>query len=155
MSSKKTIQQLLPISVREGMKSTKDAIFEQKNTRSMHSWSNHFWNPNANVSVKVQYEETSIWNLKRSIKSFFPRTEGFIPINTMNWTRSCNQFPSFLSEQFWAPGQRQVCFSKNSISFLVTAGQRHTSGTRRATNEQVHWKAPINSSEAQFLQYTK
>ena len=150
-----TIAQLMQISVRKDMKSTKDAIFEQKTTKSIHSWSNHFWNPYANVSVKVQYEKTSMWNLKHSIKFFIPRTEVFIPINTRKWKRSCNQFPSFLSEPIWAPGQRHVCFSKNPSFFLVTAGQKHISGTRRATNEQVHWKAPITSFEAQILQYTK
>ena len=31
-----------------------------KTQKSIHSWSNHFWNPIAYVSVKVQYEETSI-----------------------------------------------------------------------------------------------
>ena len=31
-----------------------------KTQKSIHSWSNHFWNPIANVSVKVQYEKTSI-----------------------------------------------------------------------------------------------
>ena len=156
MSSKRiTIAQLMQISVRKDMKSTKDAIFEQKTTKSIHSWSNHFWNPYANVSVKVQYEKTSIWNLKHSIKFFNPRTEAFITINTMKWKISCNKFPSFLPEPIWAPGQRYVCFSKNPSFFLVTAGQKHKSGTSRATNKQVHWKAPVTSFEAQLLQYTK
>ena len=31
--------------------------FLQKNPKSFHSWSNHFWNPIANVPVKVQYRK--------------------------------------------------------------------------------------------------
>ena len=36
------------------LRSTKEAIFQQKNPKSIHSWPNHFWNPIANVSVKKQ-----------------------------------------------------------------------------------------------------
>ena len=55
-----TIEQFLQISVHTDMKSTKEAIFQRKTPKSIHSWSNQFWNPIANVSVKVQYEKTSI-----------------------------------------------------------------------------------------------
>ena len=41
-------------------RSTEEAIFQQKTPKSILSWPNHFWNPTANVSVKVQYEKTSI-----------------------------------------------------------------------------------------------
>ena len=44
---------------------------------------------------------------------------------------------------------------KKFKDFLVFAGQKHNSGARRATNEQVHWKAPLTSFKAQLLQYTK
>ena len=55
-----TIKHFLQISLRTDMNSTKEAIFQQKTPKSIHSWSNHFWNPIANVSVKKQYEKTSI-----------------------------------------------------------------------------------------------
>ena len=55
-----TIEHILQISVHTDMKSTKESIFKQKTPKSIHSWSNHFWNPIANVSVKVQFEKTSI-----------------------------------------------------------------------------------------------
>ena len=55
-----TNKQFLPISVHTDSKSNKEAIFQQKIPKSTHSWSNHFWNPIANVSVKVQYEKASI-----------------------------------------------------------------------------------------------
>ena len=54
------IEQFLQISVHTDMKSTKEAIFQQKNPESIHSWLNHFWNPIPNASVKMQYEKTSI-----------------------------------------------------------------------------------------------
>ena len=67
MSSKRiTIEQFLRISVHTDMKTTKEAIFQQKTPKSIHSWSNHFWNPITNDSVKVQYEKTSIQNMKHS-----------------------------------------------------------------------------------------
>ena len=49
-----TIEQFLQISVHTDMKSTKEASSQQRTPKSIHSWSNLFWNPNANVSVKVQ-----------------------------------------------------------------------------------------------------
>ena len=61
MSSEKTsIEKVLQISVHTDVKSTKEALSQQKTPKSIHSWSNNFWNPSANVSVKVQYEKTSI-----------------------------------------------------------------------------------------------
>ena len=47
-------------SVHTDMKSTKEAIFQQKTPKSIQSWSNNFWNPIANVYVKVQYEKASL-----------------------------------------------------------------------------------------------
>ena len=55
---KKTIEQILQISVHTDMKSTEEAIFQQKTPKSIHLWSNQFWNPIKNVSVKQQYEYT-------------------------------------------------------------------------------------------------
>ena len=58
----------MQISLHTDMKSTKEAIFQQQTPKSIHSWSNLFWNPIANVSVKVEYEKTTIQNLKHSWK---------------------------------------------------------------------------------------
>ena len=60
-----TIEQIVQTSVHVDMKSTKEAIFQQKTPKSIHSWSNHFLNAIANVSVKVHLtvkvlEKTSI-----------------------------------------------------------------------------------------------
>ena len=59
-SKKKKVEQSLQIPVHTEMKSTKEAIFGQKTPKSIPSWPNHFWNPIANVSIKMQYEKTSI-----------------------------------------------------------------------------------------------
>ena len=53
-------EQFLQILVHTDMKSTKKVIFQQKTPKSIHSWSNRFWNPIANVSVKVQLEKNPI-----------------------------------------------------------------------------------------------
>ena len=50
----------MQISVYTDKKSTKEGISQQKTPKSTHSWLNNFWNPIANVSVKVQYEKTSV-----------------------------------------------------------------------------------------------
>ena len=55
-----TIEQFLQISVHTDMKSTTEAISERKTQKPIHWRPNHFWNPIANVSIKVQYEKTSI-----------------------------------------------------------------------------------------------
>ena len=55
----KTTEQFVQISVHTDMKSTREGISQQKTPKSAHSWSNHFWNPIATVSVKVQYEKAS------------------------------------------------------------------------------------------------
>ena len=44
---------------------------------------------------------------------------------------------------------------KVESSFLDFAGQKQVSGTRSATNEQVHEQSPLTSFKAQFLQYMK
>ena len=54
-----TFEKFFQTSVHTDMKSTQEAIFQQKNPKSIHSWSNHFWNSIPNVSVNVQYEKTS------------------------------------------------------------------------------------------------
>ena len=57
---RKTTEQFVQISVYTDKKSTKESISQQKTPKSNHSWSDHFRNPIANVSVEVQYEKTSV-----------------------------------------------------------------------------------------------
>ena len=72
------------------------------------------------------------------LKKLIPITEATIAINTMKQKRSCNQFPSFMSEPYLSTRSKTCLHLKNSRFFLVLAGQKHISGTRRATNSQVH-----------------
>ena len=50
----------------------------------------YFWNPIANVTVKVHYEKTLIENLKHSWKKFLSTNEG-------NYTRQYNE----VKEELW------------------------------------------------------
>ena len=38
-------------------------LLQQKHSTSIHSWSNQFWNPIANFSVKMEHNRTSFSNL--------------------------------------------------------------------------------------------
>ena len=93
--------------------------------------------PFANVSVTPQYEKTSSWNLKHREK-LIPITEATLAINTMKLKRSCSQFPSLKSEQYLSTRSKTCMHLKNFKFFLVFAGQKQFSGTRRATSEQMH-----------------
>ena len=57
--------------------------------------------------------------------------------NTAEMKGNCIQFPSFMSEQIWAPGSKDVCISKKSRSFLVFAGQKHISLLGTATIDKI------------------
>ena len=137
-SSKRiTIELFFQISVHTDMRSTKKK-FSNKNPKINHSWSKYFWNPIANVSVKLQYEKTSIQNLKHNVKFFIPITEAFIPINTMKWKRSCNQLSSFLSEPNLSTRSKTSLHLKKSKFLSNHRSHKHNSGTRRATNKQMN-----------------
>ena len=107
----------MPLSVHTDIKTTKEAIFEQKTPKSIHSCSNHFWNPVANVSVKAQYEKTSIQNLKHSTKNFILITEAFLPTKTVKWRGSCNQFPSSMSEPNLST-RSKICMHLKKFKFF-------------------------------------
>ena len=77
---RKTTEQFVQISVHTDMKSTKEGISQQKTPKSTHSWSNHFWNPIANVYVKVQYEKTSVQNLRHSWEKTLSNIGGYYTI---------------------------------------------------------------------------
>ena len=72
----------MQISVHTDMKSTKEAIFQQKTQKSILSWSNHFWNPIARLRQSAIGEN---FNLKheKQLNKLGPITEATIPINTM------------------------------------------------------------------------
>ena len=54
-----TFEHFLQISIPAELKTKKRSIFQRNTANSYRSWSNQFWNPLANVPVKVQYEKTS------------------------------------------------------------------------------------------------
>ena len=64
------------------MKSTKKAIFQQRTLMSIQLWSSQFWNPIANVSVTLQYENTPTQKPDREIKKIIPINEATILIDT-------------------------------------------------------------------------
>ena len=55
-----TNEQFVQNSVHTDMKSTKEAIFQKRPQNQSIRGVKTLWNPIANVSVKIQYEETSI-----------------------------------------------------------------------------------------------
>ena len=56
----------MQISVHTDMKSTKEANFDQKTPKSIPFVAKSLLEPIADVSIKMQYEKTSIYNLKHS-----------------------------------------------------------------------------------------
>ena len=85
----------------------------------------------------MKYEKISIWNLKLSIKNFIPTTEESIPINTMKWCRSCNHFPSFMSEPILST-RSKTCMHLKKFKFLSShpspeTNFRHAQGRQRTT----------------------
>ena len=77
---RKTTEQFVQISVHTDMKSTKEGISQQNTAKSTHSWSNQFWNPLANFSVKVQYEKSSVQNLRHSWEKTHSNNWGYYTI---------------------------------------------------------------------------
>ena len=112
------------------------AFFERKTPKSIHSLSNNFWNPIANVSVKEQYK-TSIYIMKHSWKKFIPITEATIPIKTMKWKKSCNQIPSFMSKACLSTTSKTCMHHKKFKVFSSLRRPethfRHTHGHQRAS----------------------
>ena len=142
--------------------------------QSIHIWSQRkkpFSNKNCqNQSIRGQNTfgiQIQTFPSKCSTRKFQSKTWNTAEINSFQWRRQLYQsipsskkqvvtsFSHFCLSHIWAPGQWHVCISKSSRFFLVFAGQKHISGTGRATNEQVHWQAPLTSFKAQLSQYTK
>ena len=99
---------------------------------------------------KLQYKT---WNTANK-NSFQQRRQLYPPIRRTK-REAVTSFLHLCLNHILAPGQWHVCISKSARLFLVFAGQKHISGTRRATDEQVHWQAPLATLKAQLLQYTK
>ena len=76
---------------------------------------------------------------------------------SIQWSKreAVNRFLNLCLNHIWAPGQSHVRISKISRFLLVFAGQKHISGTRRSTNEQVHYQAPLRSFTEPLLHDTK
>ena len=77
------------------MRSSTEAIFQQKTLKSIHSWSNHI-----GISQSTIREHFKLKPESQLRNKLIPITEATIPINTVNKKRSYNQFPSFMSEPY-------------------------------------------------------
>ena len=102
--------------------------------KTTQSWSNHYWNPITNVSVKVQYEKiTKTWNIAEKTHSN----------NGRNYTHqyrevkgSCNQFPSFMSEPYLST-KSKTCVHLKKLKILSSLRRpethmRHAQGHHQA-----------------------
>ena len=113
----------------------KKAIFQWKTPKSVHSWSNNFWNPIANVSVKVQYGklQPKTWNRDENTHSnkrcnFFHQHRGNDrKLYSYSFIYVLTTFEHQVSE---------ISASRKSF-FLVFAGQKHTSLLGRATIDRL------------------
>ena len=86
-------------------------------------------------------------------KKLNPKSQLTTPISTMKWKRSWSQFPSFMSEQFLSTRSKTYMHLKNFKFYLIFAVRKQTSGTTRATNEQVHQQGSLTWTK--LSQYTK
>ena len=90
----------MQISVHEVMKSTKRGIIRQKLQEE---------SSRGQINFGIQFQtflskcntrnvQSDIWTT--ADKNFIPKTEATITLNTTSWKRSCNQFPSLMSEPY-------------------------------------------------------
>ena len=133
-----TIEQFLHSSVHTDMKSTKESNSQQKTPKSIHSWSNLFWNPIGNISVKGNTRKLQSKTLNTAEKNSYHQGKQLYP--SIQWSKreSITSFLLLCLNNIWAPGHWDVCVSKCPTFFPVFAGQNQISGTLRATNEHVY-----------------
>ena len=93
-------------------------LLQQKHSSSIHSWSNQFWNPNANFSVKMEYERTSNSNLTHRWKNDFAFSDATVPTKTMN-KKLIVYNVLHLCLNVWEPGVSFVCISRSSGVFRL------------------------------------
>ena len=135
MSSKNTIEQFLQILVHVDMKTTKRSIFWQKTPKSIHPCSNQFWNPVANVSLKVQPEQTWTGNLTQRWKRLVPSNDATIFTRTRKQKRRVSKLPYLSPNNVWAWGWKLVWNLEKTHFFCLCRQElhfQHQQGTQRA-----------------------
>ena len=92
-------------------------------------------------STCIRFRQSAIrekFNLKHEtqLKKLIPITEATIPTNTMKQKRSCNQFPSFMSEPYLSTTSKTCMHLKNFKVFSSLRRPeihfRHAQGHQRA-----------------------
>ena len=115
---------------------------QTKTPKWIHPLSNQLCNRIANVSVKILYEESSTQNLVQIWKNSIQKLMKLY--SPRHWTKKELYTFSFIYVRttIWAPGPRLAWIPKTSI-FVSSSQIRNTSGTSRATNEQLEFLAPL------------
>ena len=119
------------------MTTTNRGLLLQKHSNSIQSWSNQFWNPIANFSVKMEYERTSTSALTHRWKNEFAFSDATILTKTMNKKRSVHNVLHFCLN-VWEPGASFVCISRSSGVFRPPQA--------RNTNPLLAWPPLSRSS---------
>ena len=103
-----------------------------KSRKTISSWSNRIWNPIANVSVKVQYENISNLKPNLQINKSNPNSRAPIFTNSMKEKRSVSKFFRLCLKKVLAPASRLVRIWKFS-SFSKSQQAKITFPTPRGT----------------------
>ena len=142
-------KQFLKTLVHADKTTTKRGLLQQKHPNWIHSWSNQFWNPIANFSVKVEYERTSTSNVTHRWKNIWPISDATMITKTMNKKKRI-QSPSLMSEQRLRTRCKICMHLQNFRCFPDSTGQKHESVTRMATNERVQYLTLITTFKKQL-----
>ena len=111
-----------------------------KNANIIHAVSNQFWNPIANISVKVQYEKSSTKNRTHRWNNFSANNDATIFTKAMK--KKGYPISYIHSEQHLGTRSKTCMLLEKFKFFLNFAVQNHISGTSRATNEHVQFLIP-------------
>ena len=127
---------------------------QKRTPNSIHLWSKQILKPIAKISAKSNRKkfQSKTWNTVRK-KSFQQRRQLYLSIQ---WSdrKAASSFNSLCLNNIGAPGQRQVCISKNSIF----SGLRSPELQLRHMHGHQHWNAltiSINVSKWKTLVCTK
>ena len=144
-----TNEQFLQILVPADMTTTNRGGLQQKHSNSIHSWSNQFWNPNANFSVKMDYERTSNSNLTHRWKNDFAFSDATVLTKNNEQKEKCIKRPSFKCERLRT--RSKFCMHLQKFRCLpASARQRHNSVTRMPTKEQEHFLTSMTTFKKQL-----
>ena len=122
-----------------------------KSRKSINSWSNRIWNPIANVSVKVQYENISNLKPNLQINKFNPNSREPIFTNSMKEKRSVSKFFRLCLKKVLAPASRLVRIWKCS-SFSQSQQAKITFLTPRGTPKISCIKKFFSTSKNNFCE---